>query len=131
MFHFATRHLTKAKRLLVYTKCSANRNVLNLLYTSEVKPGNLTLHSLPTGILSKHFHGIGKFHRRITLSPKIFRGQSPPMLCPKHTCVSCRNFHLSERRKAAPLLPVFGAFLARFSGPISQLLKLLAIFAGR
>jgi hypothetical protein len=52
-------------------------------------------------------------------------------LCLKNSFILCRNFHLSEPRRAAPLLPVIGAFLARFSGPIAQLLKLMAVVVGR
>lgn len=42
-----------------------------------------------------------------------------------------RYFHTSEAQRAAPILPVIGAVLARFSGPIAKLLKLLAVLAGR
>ncbi|XP_028409656.1 metalloendopeptidase OMA1, mitochondrial-like [Dendronephthya gigantea] len=131
MFHFATRHITKAKGFLLYTKCSTNRNVFNLLYTKPGDSSHSTFRSIPTGILTKRFNGTANFHRFTTLSHKTIHRQSPPILSPKHISISCRNFHLSERRTAAPLLPVIGAFLARFSGPISQLLKLLAVFAGR
>lgn len=42
-----------------------------------------------------------------------------------------RYFHTSQARKAAPILPIIGAALARFSGPIAKFIKLLAVLAGR
>lgn len=48
-----------------------------------------------------------------------------------HGITLARQFHLSKPRRATPILPLIGAFLARFSGPIAQVLKLMAVIIGR
>ncbi len=134
MFQFAAGQVTR--RLAISVKWRANSTALNFLYARGVKPQNATSNfcrndSIPLALLPKN--GSANFQ----IPTRTFHFKSPvrnarlDSLCLKNSFILCRNFHLSEPRRAAPLLPVIGAFLARFSGPIAQLLKLMAVVVGR
>ena len=134
MFKFAER---VTKRACFYSS-TWRTNSTALLYTREVKPQNEIKHfyrkncSSPT-LLPKGFNGLKNFpiesERTLYLKSQVRLNSF--FFNPKNGYILCRKFHLSEPRKAAPILPVIGAFLARFSGPIAQLLKLMAVVAGR
>ncbi|CAB4032305.1 metalloendopeptidase OMA1, mitochondrial-like, partial [Paramuricea clavata] len=127
------------KRLVFSVKWRAN--ALNFLYTCTrgMKPQNAThkfcqKDSIALPLLPKRFNGLGNFpgiQRTFHFKTSVLRNARLKSLNPTNSYILCRDFHLSERRRAAPILPVIGAFLARFSGPIAQLLKLMAVVAGR
>lgn len=144
MFHHSTATGQATKRLVFSVKWRANSNALNFLYTCArgVKPQNAThkfcqKDSIARPLLPKRcngFIGLGNFpgiQRTFHFKTSVLRNARLKSLNPKNSYILCRDFHLSERRRAAPILPVIGAFLARFSGPIAQLLKLMAVVAGR
>ena len=99
-----------------------------------------------------HFHRTGTLSHRTsygftlfgfkTINPKFFQLKWPVRNITNQlhgrykklqdSSVVCgRYFHTSEARRAAPILPVIGAALAKFSGPIAKSLKLLAVLGGR
>lgn len=127
------------KRLI---KCKGNLylyNPVNVLYTKEVQSQNAANHlcCIKSSIKrSLVYNGSANFESRTKRflhfkSTKRSTTFETLYLNPTSSHTLCRNFHLSEYCRAAPILPVIGAFLARFAGPIAQLLKLMAIVAGR
>ena len=130
MFKFAGQ---ATKRVSFSTKW----NSIALLCTREVKPQNAINHvcikdciSLP--LLPKRPFLFGS-QRTLYYNKGIVKnvGLNSWCLNPNHSYILRRKFHSSDPRRAAPILPVIGAFLARFSGPIAQLLKLMAVVVGR
>ena len=115
-------------------KWQGNSNVFNFMYTRGTKLENVTSNfGRKEPILqNKRFMNLIR-NQRIFLFKTPVRNIKLESLSlqPEKRYILCRNFHLSESRRAAPILPVIGAFLARFSGPIAQLLKLMAVIAGR
>lgn len=127
------------KRLAFGMKWRGNSNAFNLIYTRGTKLDNIASNFVRKDpiLQPKRFNGLGNFMnitgtQRIHFQIPVRNVKSESLsLNPAKTYILCRSFHLSESRRAAPILPVIGAFLARFSGPIAQLLKLMAVVAGR
>ena len=139
MFRTAVCEATKRWGVFVKWRGNYYRDLAKLFCTQGVKSYKVTNNfarndSIFVPFPLKRFNGSALsgtkrvFHFRAQL-----RNPGIDALClkPKKSPIVCRNFHLSEPRRAAPILPVIGAFLARFSGPIAQFLKLMAVVAGR